>query len=84
MFESGEVVNLIVSPILLVYLIYILKSRNRNVKELWVLAIILIMFSQFCTVAEGFFLENILNFLEHLSFTIGCILLLISTLKKEL
>lgn len=85
MHQLSEIITLIVSLILVVYLITLINIRKEKKSHyIWFFAIILIVGSQIATVIEGFLLPKAMNLIEHLFFFLACIMLLISILKKQL
>lgn len=84
MFEVGELIDLIISIILTLYLVSLIKKDIKLIKAYWFMGILLILFSKLVSVAEVFILPNFLNYIEHASFLVASILLVISIYKKEL
>jgi len=70
--DIGEVVSLI---FLLVAFIYMLQAAKRVPKwKYFVIAFIFPVITGISTVAEGFFMRDLLNYIEHISWMLGAIL----------
>lgn len=82
MIEIGELIDFLVSIILIFYLMSLIKNKGNNFKSFWFLGILAIVLSKLFSLVESF--VPFLNTLEHLSFLSACILITISIFKKEL
>ena len=84
MSNISEILDLAISVVLFIYLLSLIKKDKSYIKTYWFLGILFILFSKVSTIIEEIIFYNQANLAEHLSFLIGCIMLLISILKKEL
>lgn len=74
MFQESELINLFISIVsLFILLPFIIKQESPGLKT-FLLAFLFVLCSQIFTVIEGFYLPNVFNILEHLTYVIaGCI-----------
>ncbi len=83
MVQGEEVINLIISSVFIIYLIFLIRWQSNSLRTFWFVGVVLIFCSQIFTVAEGAYFTSLLNILEHLFFTLAIIFFLISIVKKE-
>ncbi len=84
MLNFSEIFDFLVSSLLVIYLIVLIRRSTDYIKTYWFWGIAAILFSKLSTILESFIFSSGFNIAEHLSFTIGCILLLIGIIKREL
>ncbi|MCU4163499.1 hypothetical protein [Carboxylicivirga caseinilyticus] len=84
MIQIGELIDLITSVVLTLYLIKLIKDTRTNTKSFWFLGILLILLSKFLSVIEVFFIPVTINLVEHFSFMLASIMFAISVYQKEL
>lgn len=84
MLEAQELINLIISIIFFVYMFFFVGIKRVAFWSFSFLGIIFIFISQVATILEGFYLPQFFNIVEHIFYTLACVLFLISLLKKEL
>ena len=71
MIESGEVINLVVDIFFLLILLFMIPIRKLPILKKLTTGYSLLVASHLATVLEGFFLMQVLNFLEHLFFLLA-------------
>lgn len=74
MFEESEVINLILGLVSLVIVFYEIRKRMIPDFHLFFAGFVLIVMARIFTVAEGLFLEDILNILEHICYALSALL----------
>lgn len=84
MTNVSEILDVIISFTLFLYIIDIVRKNNSSIRTYWFLGILLILFSKFCSVIEAFVFFDHVNLMEHLSFFLGCVFVFVSILNKEL
>ncbi len=80
----SEILDLTISALLFIYLLFLIRKSKRYIKTYWFWGVIFILFSKINTVLEGLIFSEQINIVEHTFFLIACIFLFISVLKKEL
>lgn len=81
--EENEVINLIISIILFVFLYKQFKSTPKHIPNLWLYSVILIVLGDVSTVVEGYFYFTLFNILEHSLFSLSCLLFLLGTIQLK-
>jgi hypothetical protein len=81
MIQPGEIVNLFVTTILLIYFITLIK-HSSSIMKLWFSGVLLMLLSQISTIIEGFIYPSFFNFSKHFCFTCSCILFFIGALQR--
>ncbi len=71
MVEGSEIINLVFSLIVLSIFWTLFRRSNARVPVLVDLSLLLLLMSGVFTVAEGFILTSIFNFLEHFFYLIS-------------
>ncbi len=84
MIQPEELINLILSIVFIIYLLYLVKTQSRTLKTFWFLAIVMIFISQIFTILEGYFLPELFNLIEHFSTFLASVAILLSVYKREL
>lgn len=82
MIQENEIITLILYAALIVF--YVFNVRKLNLfpeKKIFMFSVLILFFSVVFTVAEGYFWENELNFLEHLFKALSALLLVFWTLS---
>ncbi len=79
----SEILDLTISTLLFIYLLFVIKMSGRYIKTFWFWGIVFILFSKINTILEGLIFSTQNNIIEHSFFFIACILLFISILKNE-
>ena len=74
MIEYNELIDLIIDIVWLLLLLFVVKSRQISSYPLFLYGILFIFLSHILTVLESFILPEILNTIEHLSFTLAGVL----------
>ncbi len=80
----SEILDLTISALLFIYLLFLIRKSKRYIKTYWFWGVIFILFSKINTVLEGLIFSEQINIVEHTFFLIACMFLFISVLKKEL
>ncbi len=83
MIQVEEIINLVISSIFIIYLVFLIRWRAASLLTFWFGGIVLIYVSQIFTIAEGFYFPVIFNIIEHFFFTTAVLFFLISIIKKE-
>lgn len=84
MHESKEIINMLASVAFFIYFFYLVrKGKCNRIPAIWLYGVLLITLSNICTVVEGFLLFNFFNMLEHILFTMACILFFIGALRLK-
>ena len=71
MIESGELINLVIDVFFLLILLFIIPIRELPIVRKLTAGYGLLVVSHLATVLEGFFLMELLNFIEHLFFLLA-------------
>lgn len=79
MVQESEILNLALS-LLLILVYFSLSSSRVKVPGFFLTSILVVTMGQIFTVLEGFFLENMFDILEHLSYLTGSVFILLSFL----
>jgi hypothetical protein len=82
MLQATELISLGINALLFFFLYHILKRHGLRVPPMLKFALFFMLLSGGFTILEDFVANDVFNFLEHLSFTIGCLFLLLSALKE--
>jgi hypothetical protein len=69
--EGPELVNLIFSTVFFIVLLSMIRKRVHFIPDLFIAGTLLVLLSNFFTVAESFLFSALFNVAEHISFTIG-------------
>jgi hypothetical protein len=84
MFEPKEIINMVASIAFFAYFNYLVrKGRCYKIPKIWLYGVFLVMLSNIATVSEGFYIPVTSNFIEHLSFMLGCLLFLIGAIQLK-
>ncbi len=81
MFEYPEVISLILCSSLYVFLLNLTKRYKFKLPRFWLTCISALVVSEVFTVLEGVLLYELMNVLEHLSFTVACIFFFLGVLN---
>jgi len=84
MVQVEEVINLIISSIFIIYLVFLIRWQRNSLRTFWFGGVVFMFSSQVFTIVEGFWLPYAFDVLEHLSFATAAVLFLISVLRREI
>lgn len=82
MYEPKEIVNMVATIAFFIYFFYLVRQgKCCRIPEIWLYGVFLITISNISTVLEGFWFFNTFNTIEHLSFSIACLLFLVGAIR---
>lgn len=82
MLEATEIINLLVSIFLFIYMPLLLKKLEISISRYWTLCISFLIISNIFSVLDTFGFEKILSLLAHSFFMVACLFFLLAISSK--